>query len=345
MAKSPRPSARKKTKGALSVALTGTSGRLGAALLERLLADKSFSRVVVFDLQPPAVVHSKLHYQPLDLTSASADRVVGEALAVHSVEALAHLPILTAPSDPAYAHEVEAIGTLRVLAGLAQSSAHRLVMVSTTSVYGALPTNPNHLDEERPLPAFPRSRYLSDKVEMERQVNGFAAAHADRVVTILRFPPIVGPSVFDPFAGYLSRMVAPVVLGHDPLVQLVHVEDALQAIVKSLAEDLPGTFNVGSRGVLPLSAVLKLAGVRRLPLPHLGTGWALRLTNLIGLTQTPPALLDYVRYLCVADLRKAEQAGLGGEHAVQDAVCALGDARKARSLFTSSETEAEAEAV
>lgn len=313
----------------LSVALTGTSGKLGGALLERLLARRDVATVVVFDLAAPAQHHFKLKFEPLDLTAGSADRTIGDALQKHGVEAVAHLPLLSAPDDPAYAHEVEAIGTLRVLAGLAQSEVHRVVMASTTSVYGASPRNPNHLDERRPLVADARSRYLRDKVEMEKQLASFRDAHADRVVTVLRFPPIVGPGVYDPFAYYLARRFAPVVVGYDPLVQIVHVDDALQSIERALFDDLPGEFNVGSRGVLPLSTVLETAGVRALPLPYLGTAPAVRVTNSLGLTRTPPALVDFVRYLCVADLRKAERAGLGGQHSIHDALRAFAEHRQA----------------
>jgi len=313
----------------LVVALTGAAGKLGSALLERLLQSREVSSVVVFDASPPAVSHAKLRFQPLDLTATSADATLRDAFAVNEVEALAHLPLLTAPHDPAYAHEVEAMGTLRVLAGLGASDVKRVVMVSTTSVYGASPANPNHLDENWPLAAAPRSRYLRDKVEMERQVGAFRASNPDRSITVLRFPPIVGDGVYDPFAGYLARRYAPVVLGFDPLIQLVHVEDALSAVLRALLNAVPGDFNVGSRGVLPLSTVLEGAGVRQVPLPYLGASKALRLTNALGLTRTPPALLDFVRYLCVADLRKAERAGLGGQHTIHDALQALAEKREA----------------
>jgi UDP-glucose 4-epimerase len=315
----------------MAVALTGASGALGGALLHKLLDAREVSAVVVFDARPPELSHGKLRFQPLDLTATSADRTISEALAAYRVEALAHLPLLTAPDDPAYAHEVEAMGTLRVLAGLSGSPVQRVALASTTSVYGASPSNPNHLAESHPLHGAPRSRYLRDKVEMERQVAAFRAAQPDRAVTVLRFAPIVGPDIYDPFAGYLARRFGAVVAGFDPLVQLVHVDDALSAISRALFTPVPGDFNVGSRGVLPLSAVLEAAGVRRLRLPYLGTAQAVRLTNALGLTRTPPALVDFVRYLCVADLRKAERAGLGGQRTIHDALQDFAEQRATRS--------------
>jgi UDP-glucose 4-epimerase len=309
------------------VGLTGAAGKLGSALVERLLTDSDVSRVVVFDQHAPTERHAKLRFVPLDLTASTADRTLAAALTEHSVEAVAHLPFLTAPNDPAYAHEVEAIGTIRVLAGVANSAVASLVLASTTSIYGASPGHPNHLDESQPLLSGSRSRFLRDRVEMEQQVAAFRAAQPERRVAVLRFPPIVGPGVSDPLASYLARRFAPVVVGFDPLIQLTHLDDALGAIAQALTTPIRGEFNVGSRGVLPLSSVLQLAGVRALPLPMLGTAPALRLLNALGLTRTPPTLLDFVRYLCVADLRKAERLGLGAQHTIHDALSAFAGAR------------------
>lgn len=309
------------------VGLTGAAGRLGTALVERLLADAEVSRVVVFDQQPPGERHARLRFVPLDLTGSTAERTLSSALAEHGVEAVAHLPFLTAPNDPGYAHEVEAMGTIRVLAGVGESEVGSLVLASTTSVYGASPKNPNHLDEAQPLVQGARSRFLRDKVEMEKQVAAFRAAHPSRRVAVLRFPPIVGDGVFDPLAYFLARRFAPVVAGYDPLVQLTHLDDALGAIAQALTTAVSGEFNVGSRGVLPLTTVLRMAGVRAVPLPMVATEGALRLTNALGLTRTPPALLDFVRYLCVADLRKAEPLGLGAQHTIHDALAAFAGAR------------------
>jgi len=311
------------------VALTGATGKLGAALLSRLLASRDVYSVVAFDAKAPGPTHPKLHFQPVDLTATSADRTIAEALAEHRVEAMAHLPLLSGPADPAYAHEVEAIGSLRVLAGLGPSAVKRVVVASTTSVYGASPQNPNHLDESRPLVARARSRYLRDKVEMEKQVQAFREAHPDRTVTVLRFPPIVGPGVYDPFASFLERRFAARISGFDPLVQVVHVDDALDALERALGSAWPGTYNVGSRGVLPLSAILKCAGVHAVPLPYLGTEGAVKLTNAVGLTRTPPALLEYVRHTYVADLRKAERAGFAARHTIGEALEAFAEHRQA----------------
>ena len=270
---------------------------------------------------PPA--RARVEFRRLDLTMVGSERILSEALADLRIDAVAHLPLLTAPDDPGYAHELEAVGTLRMLAGVEKSKVHRLVVASTTWVYGARPDNPGYLSEERTLKAAPRSRYLADKVEMEKQATAFQTSHPDCSVTILRFPIIVGPEVYDPFAAYLTRSVAPTIMGYDPLVQLVHVDDAVRALLLSLTRDVPGQFNIGSRGVLPLSGVLSRVGITRLPLPHPIAGRLLQLLSAVGIVRTPPSLTSFLRYACVGDLTRAEKAGLAGQRSIEEAVEAV----------------------
>lgn len=325
-----------------AVALTGAGSALGEVLLAKLLADPRVSSVLVIDRRAPTPVNNKLRFQAIDLTSPSANRTLAEALIQHQVDALAHLPCLTSANDPAYAHEVEAVGTMRVLAGAGQAPLPRLVVVSTTTVYGASPSNPNHLSESRPLGGAKGSRFLTDRVEIEHQVVAFRAAHPTRTATVLRFAPIVGAGAFDPIGAFLGRRFAPRLLGYDPLVQVTHIADAVTALTESLLADHPGEFNIASEGVLPLSDALRRADVHALPLPILGGASLLRLTNALGVTQTPPALLDFLRYLCVADVRKAQAAGLLGTNSIQTA---LEDVAMGRSGSATANDLAEASAV
>ena len=66
-----------------------------------------------------------------------------------------------------FAHEVEVIGTLHVLAAAARAGVKKLVVPSYTLVYGARPGNPALLREDAPLHGCPASRFVSDRVEVE----------------------------------------------------------------------------------------------------------------------------------------------------------------------------------
>src|SRR5262249_40187276 len=144
----------------------------------------------------------------------------------------------------------------------------RLILWSQTAVYGADSKNPNFLTEDHPLRGNSNSRYVTDKVEAERAFERFAAEHPETTVTRLRTCTILGPTVNNFVTRMLDRPLLPVIMGFDPLLQLVHEHDVLTAFELALAADHPGAFNIVGEGVLPLSTILRILGKVTFPVPH-----------------------------------------------------------------------------
>src|SRR5690606_5835663 len=121
---------------------------------------------------------------------------------------------------------------------------------------------------ETPLAVQPRSRFIADKVEAEQQVWRYRERTPGFKATVLRFAPILGPNLENPMSRYLSRTVAPVVLGYDPLMQFLHEEDAIEATMLAVLQESDGPLNIAGRGVLPLTNAIRLTGGIPLPVPH-----------------------------------------------------------------------------
>jgi UDP-glucose 4-epimerase len=140
-------------------------------------------------------------------------------------------------------------------------------------------------------------------------------------VTALRLAPILGPTMDNYVARWLSRRLVPTVMGHDPLVQLLHEVDAIAALKLAIDRDAPGAFNIAGEGVLPISTIIKLAGRIHLPIPH---PLFVRLAGLLWLAQlseAPPAFVAALRYLCVVDGARAREAlGFRPLYSTRDAV-------------------------
>jgi UDP-glucose 4-epimerase len=289
------------------VAVTGACTYLGGELLRRLEEDPRYSRVLALDIRPPAVVGSKIEFIKLDLTQPTVDADLATLLQNTNVDTFVHGAFLSHPTHAAeWAHELEDVGTMHVLNACAGVEPRRLVMISTTLVYGAHPKNPNFLTESAELRGHRDSRFVNDKVRAEKQVQRFAQEHPKVEVCILRFAPILGPSISNMYTRFFSRPVAPVMMGHDPLMQFVHEQDAAFALAKAVESKATGAFNIVGKGVLPYTTVLALLGRVPVPMPQIV---ARQLSKVLWATQlvgSPPSFLDFLLYLCVADGSEAK---------------------------------------
>jgi UDP-glucose 4-epimerase len=158
---------------------------------------------------------------------------------------------------------------------------------------------------------------------------------------VLRTAPILGPTVHNYVTQYLSRRVVPTVLGFDPLLQFVHEADAVAAFKLAVDRDVPGIFNIVADGVLPLSTVVKLAGRIALPLPRPLANTLVSALWMAHLSEAPPALLDYLQYVCVADGEQAhQQMGFSPVYTTREAVIDFASAQHLRDVKLLSETPA-----
>jgi UDP-glucose 4-epimerase len=305
------PAARRPDADARVVALTGACTFLGTELIRRLEEDRRVVKVIALDVRQPPILSShalKTRFFKIDLTTPTVDGELAEILRDEGVDTLVHGAFLSHPTHAAeWAHELEDVGTMHVLNAAAEVLLPRLVMISTTMVYGASPKNPNFLSESHELRGHPRSRFINDKVNVEKQLRRFAAEHPDTRTVSLRSAPILGPRISNMFTRFFTRPLTPVLMGYDPLLQFVHEEDVIDAFKLAIDGDFAAELNVVGEGVLPYSTVRALMGKLPVPLPHflarrLGqTLWSLQLTD------TPPTMLQFLRYLCVADGRRARE--------------------------------------
>ncbi len=311
------------SKGGLRVAVTGALGDFGKLVLSRLEQDPAVESILVLDVAKPA--GAKVEFHRVDLTRHDAEAELTDALSERPVDALYHLAFLYGPiRNGSVAHELEVIGTMSVLTAVGRAKLPRLIVPSMTAVYGARGQHPALLREETPLLGCPHSRFVSDKVEVEGQVRAFRERHPDTRVLVLRFAPVLGPSVDNPTTRYLRRPHVPTLLGYDPLWQAVHEEDAGRALHLALTADASGEFNIVGRGVLPLSGLICQAGARPIPLPGPLFRVALLALDTVGAPGLPVALLDYIHYSLVADGERAESSlGFIPLHHARDAAAAL----------------------
>jgi UDP-glucose 4-epimerase len=278
--------------------------------------------VVVIDIKGPSARGAKTVFYEVDLTQPAVESRVAEILHAEHVDALAHLAFAASPTQAtAWAHELESVGTMHVLAACRKHGLRALVVRSSVLVYGPHPGNPNFLSEDHPRNGMRGSHFVDDKLDVEKQVERFAEQQPACSVTVLRMAPILGPSIDNYLARWLSRRLVPTVMGHDPLVQFLHEVDAVAALKLAIDRGVRGAFNIVGEGVLPISTVVKLAGRLSLPIPYPLFRRIAGLLWVAQLSEAPPQFVAALRYLCVADGARARaQLGFRPVYSTRDAV-------------------------
>ena len=312
-----------KGKG-LVVGITGATGDIGRLLLPRLAEDPRVSKVIALDIAAPETM-PKVEFRKLDLTRPGTENELGQALRETKVRVLYHLAFISSRvRSAAFAHELEVIGSMHVLAAAGALELERLIFPSLTALYGARPNAPALMTESALLAGCAGSRFVNDKVEVEHQLKAFAASNPKTKVLVLRFAPIVGPTSDNPITRWLKTRVVPTLLGFDPLWQVLHEDDAADALHSALFCDAAGVFNVAADGVLPLSAVVKLSGGTAVPLPRQLLMRAMAVLETLGAPTALPPLVDYLRYSWVTDgSRAARELQFLPRWLAKDAVAAV----------------------
>ncbi|MDT0412889.1 MULTISPECIES: NAD-dependent epimerase/dehydratase family protein [Streptomyces] len=294
------------------VLVTGAGRRLGARFVRAVQEDPAVDRVIAVDAAAPAQPLGRAQFVRADLRQP----VIARVLAEHAVDTVVHLDVTgTAPGVPrAGVKETNVIGSLQLLGACQKSPwVRRLVVKSSTAVYGSAARDPAVVDEAGPHHAPPHSGFAKDVGEVENYVRGFARRRPDVAVGVLRFAGILGPGAESPFAAYFALPVLPTVLGHDPRLQFVHEDDAL-AVLRLLA-CLPesasargnGTYNVAGEGVLLLSQCARRLGrptVALLPPVARWAGAALRGAGLGDFSPEQWRMLTHGRVVATDRLRE-----------------------------------------
>jgi UDP-glucose 4-epimerase len=310
------------------VMVTGVARYLGARFARLLGDDPAVGRVVGVDAIPPTHDLGHCEFVRADIRNP----VVAKVIAGAKVDTVVHMNVLATPLDAggrAPQKEINVIGTMQLLAACQKSATvERLVVKSSTTVYGASPRDPAMFTEDMAPKELPRSGYAKDSVEVEAYVRGFSRRRPDVAVTTLRFANFIGPTVRTPLTEYFTLPVLPVVLGHDARLQFVHEDDGLAALRTATLEDRPGTYNIAGEGILMLSQAGRRAGRPLLPLPGLVSATVGGLLRRAKIADFSPEQVQFLTYGRGVDtIRMRERLGFEPKHTTMHAFDSFADAR------------------
>jgi UDP-glucose 4-epimerase len=279
------------------VLVDGVAGCWGGRVAERLLAEPDL-HVIGLDTTPPKQ-GSGIDFIQTDIRNP----LLADLLKEEQVDTYVHLAFIESDRPNEAAFDFNVMGTMKVLSACAEAGVKRVILRSSTLVYGAQPGNSAFLREDHPLNAKRNFGSLRDQLEIETFCNSFRSQWPQVKLTLLRFAHILGPTVETPLARFLRDDKAPTLFGFDPVVQLIHEEDVVNALAHVTIFNVPGTYNVAASGAMPLFKLAGLAGKLSVPVLH---PFAYLGESVLG-AQLTPIDFDYLRYACVGDLKRMRE--------------------------------------
>ncbi|CAM5660960.1 NAD-dependent epimerase/dehydratase family protein OS=Streptomyces alboniger OX=132473 GN=CP975_02880 PE=4 SV=1 [Streptomyces alboniger] len=248
--------------------VTGAAGFIGSHLVEALR--RGGTNVVGIDRKPswatgeipPSAELGSLHSIRADLVSADLSVCLKNAATVFHLAALPGVrPSWT--QFPEYLH-CNVLATQRLMDACVHAGVPRVVMASSSSVYGGAEGTMNEDDLPRPL-----SPYGVTKLAAERLALAFAARRdAALSVSALRFFTVYGPGQRpDMFIGRVIRATLenkPIdVYGDGTQIRdFVHVSDIVRALMLAATPPEQGSsvLNIGTGQAVSMNEVLALTG-------------------------------------------------------------------------------------
>lgn len=287
---------RRQAEGAFVV--TGACGRLGKLLVRRLHRVGPVIGIDrrAFDDRPKDVEHVP---HPL------RRKKVRDIFRRQRIRAVIHLGMMHDPRKKAttqHAWNVE--GFAKLLDYCEAYDVPKLVLMSSASLYGGRPENPLYLTEEAPLMAGSRFVRVADQIEVDMLAQSFFWRCHDCETVILRPSSIIG-RVRNAPTNYLRLERVPVLMGFDPMVQLIHEEDVIDAVSAALEPGVRGIFNLAGPTAAPLSMILDRLGRDTFKIPPMLARPLLDRAFKLKLTKFPSAELDYIQYPCLVDDARA----------------------------------------
>ncbi|MFY2861774.1 SDR family oxidoreductase [Mycobacterium sp. THU-M104] len=287
------------------VLVTGACRFLGGYLTARLAQNPLINSVIAVDAMAPSKDMlrrmGRAEFVRADIRNPFIAKVIrnGDVDTVVHAAAASYVP---RSGGGTALKELNVMGAMQLFAACQKApSVRRVVVKSTSEVYGSSPRDPVMFTEDssslRPF----RAGFAKDSLDIEGYARGLGRRRPDIAVTILRLANMIGPAMDTTLSRYLAGPLVPTMFGRDARLQLLHEQDALGALERAAMVGKAGTFNVGADGIMMLSQAIRRAG--RIPLPVPGFGvWALdSLRRANRYTEISRDQFDYLSYGRVMD--------------------------------------------
>ena len=230
--------------------ITGGAGFIGSNIANELLARGEKVRVID-NLSTGKLENIESLNGDLDFIEGDICDFETVKKAVDGVDFVLHQAALPSVprsvKDPIASNRVNVEGTLNLLVAARDSNCKKLVMASSSSVYGDTPTLPKHED----MPPQPMSPYATSKLAAEKYAMNFHKVYGFPTVA-LRYFNFFGPRQ-DPnshYAAVLPKFIKAMLSNEPPVIygdgeqsrDFTYIENVVNANLLACESDAAGCF-------------------------------------------------------------------------------------------------------
>jgi UDP-glucose 4-epimerase len=287
------------------VLVTGACRFLGGYLTARLAQNPLINHVIAVDAIAPSKDLLRRMGRAEFVRADIRNPFIGKVIRNGDVDTVVHAAAASyAPRSGGRAalKELNVMGAIQLFAACQKApSVRRVVLKSTSEVYGSSSRDPVLFTESSSRRRPPGEGFARDSIDIEGYARGLGRRRPDISVSILRLANMIGPAMDTALSRYLAGPVVPTVVGHDARLQLLHEQDALGALERATMAGKAGTYNVGAPGVIMMSQAIRRSGRLPLPVPRPAL-WAVdSLRRATRYTELDREQLDYLSYGRVMD--------------------------------------------
>ncbi len=287
------------------VLVTGACRFLGAYLTARLVQNPLIENVIAVDAIAPSKDLQRRMGRAEFVRADIRNPFIAKVIRNSDVDTVVHAAAASyAPRSGGRAtlKELNVMGALQLFAACQKApTVRRVILKSTSEVYGSHPHDPVVHTEDSSSRRPPGEGFARDSIDIEGYARGLGRRRPDIAVTILRLANMIGPAMDTALSRYLSGPLVPTVLGHDARLQLLHEQDALGALERATMAGRAGTINIGAAGIIMMSQAIRRAGRLALPVPSFGVRLADSLRKATMSSELNSDQLAYLSYGRVMD--------------------------------------------
>jgi UDP-glucose 4-epimerase len=304
-------------RGLRNVLITGVSSTVGRHLAMHLMNDKRVGHVIgtAEDDSPHFFKNfdkDRFTYFKSDILRSRQLRNLFGSREFHDarINTVVHLAFVSrAGLHGERIHRLNVEGTKNLLDScIAEGSIDKFVFKSSDVVYKLRYDNPTYLDENADLNHDPDAdQWIKDRVAAEMLCRAkMDTAHMN--IIILRFANIIGRNVNTQLNAYFDGRVIFKNLGFNPMVNLIHMKDVIQAIRQAVHKPVTGIFNISGADTATITTFAELNRRTCIPLPEPFLPVVNFVMRGVGLTDYYYSVdRERMKYSCLLDTTKARE--------------------------------------